>query len=94
MALDIDIDFGMDNLGDKAKDLLVDFAEDLGLDKVLRKFNNEDTPTTTTPTTGKKERDDVTPSFWIDNKKWIIPTGIGTGVLAVLGIAMAATKKK
>ncbi len=94
MALDIDIDFGLpgfDDLGDMAKDTLVDFATDMGIDKLLRKYNKEDTPT---DTRGKKERADVTPDFWVENKKWIIPAGIGTGVLAVLGIAMAATKKK
>jgi hypothetical protein len=84
-AFDINVDWGMEDIVQEGKEGIIDTAKTLGVDKVLRIFNNEASET------DKKKK----PDFWTDNKKWIIPAGIGTGALVVVALAMAAgTKKK
>ncbi len=44
--------------------------------------------------TSDEESDDTKKGFWDKNKKWIIPTGIGVGVLGLLVAAVKMSKKK
>lgn len=59
---------------------LWDLVQELGIDEALKRW------------AGVETGNDTKPDFWTENKKWIVPVGIGSAVL--VGVLAFMPRKK
>lgn len=76
-----DYDWGFSEILAEGGVGLWDLVQELGLDEALKRW------------AGIGNGDDTRPDFWTENKKWIVPVGIGSAVLVTVLAFMPRRKK-